>query len=83
MNPEEIVAMLRQGIVAVAFHKSDGSQGEMECTLHPSKLPPRKPGTTPRPPKSDLIVCWSVDDDGWRSFKPSRLTAEPNLIVAL
>ncbi len=79
MEQIEIVEMLRRGVVVVRFRKSDGSIREMRCTLHPDHLPPPKPGATSREPKDDLIVCWSVDSSGWRSFKPSSLVEEPSL----
>lgn len=80
----EIVELLRAGIVTVRFEKSDGTAREMRCTLHPSKLPPPKPGaTTAREPNPNLIVCWDVDANGWRSFKPSRLLEEPELVETL
>mgnify|MGYP003955706331 CR=1 FL=1 len=83
MDQEELAELLRQGVVRVNFEKSDGSIREMNCTLHESKLPPPKPGATARPPKPDLMVCWDVDADGWRSFKLSRLTEEPQLVEEL
>ena len=83
MTQEEIVELLREGIVSVRFEKSDGSEREMSCTLHPSKLPPPRPGATASEPSPDLIVCWSLDAEGWRSFKPSRLVAAPELVEPL
>ena len=79
MEQEELVELLRQGVVRVRFTRSDGTEREMRCTLHSNYLPPPKPGATASEPKPDLIVCWSVDSDGWRSFKPSRLVDEPEL----
>ena len=83
MESLEIVELLRSGIVLVEFTKTDGSVKQMRCTLHASVLPPPKPGASAKEPKPDLIVCWSVDAEGWRSFKPSRLLGEPELVEAL
>jgi len=70
-----ILADLRANICDVTFTKANGSERVMRCTLKPEFLPqvdfePVVSGRT----VTDLVTVWSIDDDAWRSFKPSKLT---------
>jgi len=48
----------------------------MICTLIPDFLPVQDKITPPLEPssKTDLVTVWDIEEDAWRSFKPSRIT---------
>lgn len=73
-NSDLILSALRNGVLNVAFYKKDGSRRYMDCTLMDSYIDDynvKGDGSRVRDP--DLIRVWDVDNDGWRSFKVSRL----------
>jgi hypothetical protein len=61
---------LQSHVCFVKFTKLDGSIREMRCTLKEDLLPPvNKPTMTGRVPNPNVVSVWSVDDEGWRSFR--------------
>lgn len=74
----DILASLRSNICEVTFTKANGDERTMICTLIPDFLPisetdaTQDDGITPR--ADDLVTVWDIESDGWRSFKPSRIT---------
>lgn len=71
-----ILADLRANICDVTFTKANGSERVMRCTLKPEFLPAADYSASldTSDSRGDLVTVWSIDDDAWRSFKPSKLT---------
>lgn len=73
---ERIIGDMKMGVVNFSFEKKDGELREMNATLVSSQIDPRfHKQTSPNPPTNspDLVVCWDVDQVGWRSFNISTL----------
>jgi len=71
-----IIRQMKSGVVNFKFEKTNGELREMNATLVSSQIPPtHHKETNPNPHNSseDLIVCWDVENVGWRSFKLSTL----------
>lgn len=65
---------LRKGIVYLEFEKADGSIREMRATLCQELIPDDKQPKGKRAPSEaeelgELIKCYDVDIDEWRSFR--------------
>lgn len=71
----DIHEILSNNICEVTFTKANGDERTMICTLMPAYLPqtdaPSRAVNTPVP--DDLITVWDVEEDAWRSFKPSKI----------
>lgn len=67
----EMVDMLRNGVITVTFDKLDGSERVMKCTLLPTYLPEeyrdKAPMLTETAPQT--VSVWDVEASGWRSFR--------------
>ena len=67
---------LLQGKVQVKFTKADGSERIMICSKNPSYVPadqvPNMSGE-PAPVQHDLFKVFDIEQNSWRSFKPSRV----------
>jgi WYL domain-containing protein len=78
MNKQKIVEALKEGVVSVTFTKVSGTVRMMNATLNDEYLPALvKEDTTDAPKRvhnDDVCVVWSVDDNGWRSFRWDSLT---------
>jgi hypothetical protein len=73
---DAILVHLKSGITNFKFEKKDGELREMNATLVSSQIDPRfHKETNPNPHggNPDLVVCWDVDQVGWRSFNVSSL----------
>lgn len=73
----DILADLRTKICEVTFTKKNGDERTMICTLIPDYLPFRDEGYqdlsfNTRP--SDTVTVWDIEENDWRSFKPSTVT---------
>ena len=78
-----ILKHLYAGIVNFKFKKKDGEIREMNATLVTSQMDPRQlKESSPNPSDGDsnLIVCWDVDNNGWRSFNIDSLTEYTGLV---
>lgn len=76
-NREELVNILKSGIVRVVFNKADGTERTMFATLVPEYIP-QKPVVegvivTPRKQSEDNIRVFDTEIKAWRSFKISSL----------
>ena len=69
----EYKSKLLVGKWIIEFEKVDGTSTVMECTLDPALLPPPKEGTVSRPEKEDLVHVYSLDRNGWRTFKVAKV----------
>ena len=69
----DIIASLRENICEVTFEKANGDERTMICTLIADFLPfndeDRDVGVHP----SDTVTVWDIEENAWRSFKPSKL----------
>ena len=63
---------LQNGIVTVVFEKVDGTLREMKCTLQDSFIPEPQL-LTEDTPIGEAMAVWSVDDNGWRSFRVANV----------
>lgn len=71
----DILESLRKNICEVTFTKANGDERTMICTLIPDFLPEKEfaLATDVKRP-TDLVTVWDIEEDAWRSFKPSRVT---------
>lgn len=72
-----VLSHMKSGIANFTFEKKSGEIREMNATLCSSQIDPRfhkETNPNPHDANPDLVVCWDVDKDGWRSFKLSTLT---------
>lgn len=76
---DDLKKKLRDGIVEVTFTKKDGTERIMKCTLKESLIPEKhKPkGDNPREGGNSInvIACYDVEKEGWRSFTVSDVTS--------
>lgn len=72
-NREEILAGMRNEVVEVHFTKEDGSQrvlkGTLKTDLLPSNAPSLEEQTIFHKNHPNLVQCWDVVKNGWRSFR--------------
>lgn len=81
----EVVALLCAGLVDLDFEKADGSIRQMTATLKESLLPMRKEikeeelesvgmlNSQKIKPKVNVVFCYDVQLEAWRSFRIDRL----------
>ena len=72
-----ILKHLYSGVVNFTFTKKDGEAREMNATLVTRLMESNQiKESNPNPPDGDsnLIVCWDVDANGWRSFNVDTIT---------
>ncbi len=69
----EIVEKMQNGIVEVTFKKKDGTQRVLVGTLV-ERLITNKPKGRARPEADDLVVCYDVEIDEFRSFLVPSVT---------
>jgi hypothetical protein len=77
MNIEEVQQSLKTSILNIEFNKVNGESRKMRVTLMDSYLPELN-SSSEKPSRvvdQDLITVWSVDDNGWRSFKKENLVS--------
>jgi len=72
MNNDEklnLKELLKSNVVQVTFWKVNGQQRTMNCTLQTTFLPESVEKEETRKESDTSLAVWSVDDDGWRSFR--------------
>ena len=73
-NRDSLLKDIKQSIIEVTFIKVNGERRIMRCTLNPRYI------TAPvdfnhleeqhqKKENTDIIVCWDVNANGWRSFR--------------
>lgn len=78
-----ILKQMYLGTVNFTFKKKDGELREMNATLVTRLIESRHiKESNPNPPgsDSDLIVCWDVDINQWRSFNVDTVTEYNGLV---
>lgn len=78
MNKDFVVAMLKTDVCRVVFTKADKSERVMNCTLRNEYIGIESAGKGVEKP--DLVVCWDVDKQEWRSFRLDRMISGPQLL---
>lgn len=75
LTQEEFIDLLKNSIILVNFTKVNNDIRVMECTLMKEyvTIPPKS--NTPPNKESDQIRVWSIDDQGWRSFRYMNLNS--------
>ena len=67
-------ALLKNEVVKIGFKKVDGTESEMICTLIESKLPASTSNKKIEMKSTDTVRTFSIDRNGWRSFKVDNVT---------
>ena len=79
-----IIKHLNEGIVNFKFTKKDGEEREMNgttCAIYINDPRAIMRDANPVGNKDDnLVVCWDVDNEGWRSFKIDTLEEYNGLV---
>ena len=70
---EHIIAALKHGAVSVTFTKKDGTKREMLCTLSEEFMTPDQYKVSTAHPNDSCIPVFDIENDGWRSFKPTSV----------
>lgn len=80
---DELLDMLKSGIVDIEFRKADGSLRPMLATQNADHMPDSAIGYDGNRDNNhpDRVNVWDVRAQGWRSFKFSSLTREPRPIT--
>lgn len=76
MDKSEVLELLHEGEVLVAFEKADGSERNMLATLTEVLLPEQvdvEEHIQKKKPNPDVCVVWDTENQGWRSFRWDRL----------
>jgi len=77
-SKEELQDKLRTGVFTVTFTKVNGDERIMPCTLVESAIPasakPKGSGKEPTAKQLENLGVWSIESEGWRSFKVKNVT---------
>jgi hypothetical protein len=73
---EHMRSRLQASVMIVEFNKVDGTPSVMECTLDSRLIPPapQTGGPAAAPQDADYLRVYSLDRQGWRSFKVANVT---------
>ena len=76
LTRKDFVALLAKHVYSVTFTKKDGTERTMVCTLDHIRIPEEnRPGAyavegkPSRKKNQDTVPVWSIEDEGWRSFR--------------
>jgi hypothetical protein len=75
---DEIVTLLKEGLIEVTFTKTNGEERVMKCSLHKdftSSLTEEVKETNERKINEDVIPAWDIENVGWRSFRIDSITS--------
>ena len=78
---QSVINLLNENVMEITFTKKDGSERVMKCTLSPMLLPTEeyeksneaKEGKKPRKKNLEVIACYDLEAEGWRSFRLDSL----------
>lgn len=69
LSGKDFKELLQNNVLKVRFTKQDGEERVMLCTLIESKVVPYEKKTDKvRPINEDIVACWDVEKNAWRSF---------------
>jgi hypothetical protein len=80
---KKIIKDMRKGIVQFSFHKlNTGELREMRATLMNKHIPEKELPESDQNVtiSNDLVKCFDVDAEGWRSFRISTLESYDGII---
>jgi hypothetical protein len=71
---ENILTMLKDGVITVTFTKIDGSERVMKCTLMSEYVPNTGNSASNQvllqeSGNDNNVSVWDVESNGWRSFR--------------
>lgn len=69
----EMIDYLHNHIVNVTFTKVSGEKRVMKCTLKGDLIPALESKTS-RKSSDEVVVCYDLDNNGWRSFREDSVT---------
>jgi len=73
LNKYELKQILVNEVKTIVFTKVNGEERQMECTLISSYFPEIKKEPEllleNKKENDNLIIVWSIKDNGWRSIK--------------
>lgn len=78
-----ILKQMYQGVVSFTFKKKNGEMRDMQATLVTRLMESNQiKESNPNPPEGDsnLIVCWDVEANAWRSFNMDTVTEYRGLV---
>jgi len=71
---DELLNILKTGVLIVTFNKLDGDERVMTCTKNNEHIPEDMRPKTEKVIKEGTITVWDLNAKGWRSFKYDRVT---------
>ena len=71
---QELLDILKTGVLVVTFNKLDGDERVMTCTKNNEHIPEESRPKTDKVVKEGTITVWDLNAKGWRSFKYDRVT---------
>ena len=71
---DELINILKTGVLIVTFNKLDGDERVMTCTKNNEHIPEESRPKTDKIVKEGTITVWDLNAKGWRSFKYDRVT---------
>ena len=71
---QELLDILKTGVLVVTFNKLDGDERVMTCTKNNEHIPEESLSKTDKVVKEGTITVWDLNAKGWRSFKYDRVT---------
>lgn len=80
LTAKDVRELLKDNIVEVEFIKANGEMRRMFCTLINEFLPSKAEHICIESNSSDVVTCWDLEENSWRSFKVENivsLEAEP------
>lgn len=81
-NREYLKSLLEHNVMRIVFLKRDGTERTLICTRKTDLIPeanrPKKKRETP-----NSLPVWSMEDEGWRSFRYERLRHVETIPVQL
>ena len=71
---DELLNILKTGVLIVTFNKLDGDERVMTCTKNNEHIPEESRPKIDKVVKEGTITVWDLNAKGWRSFKYDRVT---------
>ena len=68
-----LLDLLKNNIVNLTFKKVNGEERVMDCTLQGDYIPESVNTSSVKKLNTETVSVWSVDDNGWRSFRKDSI----------
>lgn len=78
-----ILKQMYSGVVSLTFKKKNGDARDMQATLVTRLMDPKKiKESNPNPPdgNNNLVVCWDIEANDWRSFNVDTIKEYHGLV---